>query len=93
MVRICLQCWIPGFDPWVRNIPWRIEWQLMSSVLAWRISWTEEPDGLQYVEMQRVEHDLMTNTLTTLMNNRITLKSYIQRVRYIRKQTGKHNVQ
>ena len=22
-----LQCWRPGFDPWVRKIPWRREWQ------------------------------------------------------------------
>ena len=21
--RICLQCWKPGFDPWVGKIPWR----------------------------------------------------------------------
>ena len=24
---ICLQCWRPGFDPWVGKIPWRREWQ------------------------------------------------------------------
>ena len=24
--RICLQCRRPGFDPWVRKIPWRREW-------------------------------------------------------------------
>ena len=24
---ICLQCRRPGFDPWVRKIPWRKEWQ------------------------------------------------------------------
>ena len=28
-----------------------------SSILAWRIPWTEEPDGLQSVELQRVGHD------------------------------------
>ena len=29
-----------------------------SSVLAWRISWTEEPRGLQQsMELQRVGHD------------------------------------
>ena len=27
-----------------------------SSVLAWRIPWTEEPGGLQSVGLQRVEH-------------------------------------
>ena len=26
-----------GFDPWVRKIPWRREWQLTPRVLAWRI--------------------------------------------------------
>ena len=24
--RICLQCRRPGFNPWVRKIPWRREW-------------------------------------------------------------------
>ena len=28
-----------------------------SSVLAWRISWTEEPGGLQSMGSQRVGHD------------------------------------
>ena len=28
-----------------------------SSVLAWKILWTEEPGGLQSMESQRIEHD------------------------------------
>ena len=28
-----------------------------SSVLAWRIPWTEEPGGLQSMGLQRVRHD------------------------------------
>ena len=28
-----------------------------SSILAWRIPWTEEPDGLQFIVLQRVRHD------------------------------------
>ena len=28
-----------------------------SSVLAWRIPWTEEPGGQQPIELQRVRHD------------------------------------
>ena len=28
-----------------------------SSVLAWRIPWTEEPGGLQFVGLQRVIHN------------------------------------
>ena len=28
-----------------------------SSVLAWKIPWTEEPGGLQSMELKRVRHD------------------------------------
>ena len=28
-----------------------------SSILAWRIPWTEEPGGLQSMRLQRVRHD------------------------------------
>ena len=28
-----------------------------STILAWRIPWTEEPGGLQSVGLQRVGHD------------------------------------
>ena len=34
-----------------------------SSVLAWRISWTEEPGRLQSMGSQRVIHDWMKSTL------------------------------
>ena len=29
-------------------------------ILAWRTSWTEEPDSLRSVGLQRVSHDLAT---------------------------------
>ena len=32
-----------------------------SSLLAWRIPWTEEPGGLQSAGSQRVGHDLATS--------------------------------
>ena len=28
-----------------------------SDILAWRIPWTEEPGGLQFIGLQRVRHD------------------------------------
>ena len=31
-----------------------------SSVLAWRLPWTEEPGGLQSIGSQRVRHDCAT---------------------------------
>ena len=36
-----------------------------SSVLAWEIPWTEEPDGLQFMGSQRVRHDLVTEYTCT----------------------------
>ena len=35
-----------------------------SSIIAWRIPWTEEPDGLQSMALQRVGHDRAINTFT-----------------------------
>ena len=32
-----------------------------SSTLAWKIPWTEEPDGLQSMGLQRVGHDWATS--------------------------------
>ena len=36
-----------------------------SSILAWRVPWTEETGGLQSMRSQRVERDKATNTLIT----------------------------
>ena len=33
-----------------------------SSMLTWEIPWTEEPGGLQFVGLQRVRYDCVTNT-------------------------------
>ena len=42
-------------ETWVRSLsqedPWRRE-ATQSSILAWRIPWTEEPGGLQSMELQ-----------------------------------------
>ena len=37
-----------------------------SSILAWRIPWTEEPGGLQSMGSQRVGHNGVTFTFTCL---------------------------
>ena len=36
--------------------PLEKEMETHSSIVAWEISWTEEPGGLQYMESQRGEH-------------------------------------
>ena len=35
-----------------------------SSILAWRIPWTEEPGKLQSMRLQRVRYDSVANTFT-----------------------------
>ena len=37
--------------------PLEKEMVIHSSILAWRIPWTEEPDGLQPMRSQRVGHN------------------------------------
>ena len=54
---ILLQCQRPGFDSWVGKIPLEKGTAIHSSILAWRISWTEEPGRLQSMGLQRVRHN------------------------------------
>ena len=44
--------------------PWRTEMATHSSILAWKILWTEAPDRSQSMGSQRVGHDWATNTHT-----------------------------
>ena len=45
----------------VRSLGWEDplekDMSTQSSILAWRIPWTEEPVGLQSMGLQRVRHD------------------------------------
>ena len=49
------------WDTWVRSLGWEDplekEMATHSSTIAWKIPWTEEPDGLQAMGSQKVEHD------------------------------------
>ena len=48
-------------ETWVRSLGWEDplekEMATPSSILAWRILWTEEPGRLQSIGSQRVGHD------------------------------------
>ena len=48
---------ISGFEPWVGKIPLEKEMATHSSILAWKIPWTEEPGRLQSMGSQRLRHD------------------------------------
>ena len=43
-----------------REDPLEKEMATHSSILAWKIPWTEEPEGLQSMGSQTVSHDLAT---------------------------------
>ena len=48
-------------DAWVQSLGWEDSltkgMATHSSILAWKIPWTEEPDELQSMGLQRVGHD------------------------------------
>ena len=67
-----IPCWDSLVAQMVKNLPamWETQVQSLgwedplekeiathSSILAWKISWIEEPGGLQSTGLQRVRHD------------------------------------
>ena len=53
---------LPGMpETWVQSLgqedPLEEQMATHYSILAWRIPWTEQPDGLQSMESQRVRHN------------------------------------
>ena len=40
-----------------REVPLEMEMATLSSILAWKIPWAEEPGGLQSMGLQRVGHN------------------------------------
>ena len=48
-------------DTWVQSLGWgeplEKEMTTHSNILAWKIPWTEEPGGLQFMGSQRVGDD------------------------------------
>ena len=49
------------WETWVQSLGWEDPLKkgmaTHSSILAWRIPWTEEPGGLQSMGLRRVGHD------------------------------------
>ena len=48
--------------------PLEVEMAIHSSILAWKIQWTEESGGLQSKGSQRVGHDLATEYTHICLN-------------------------
>ena len=57
-------------ETWVQSLGWEDPTgegkAIYSSILAWRIPWTEEPGGLQFMGSQRVRQDCATFTLSNI---------------------------
>ena len=49
------------------------------SILAWRIPWTEKPDRLQSMGLQRVGHNWATNTFTKMFQLKASWQQRAQR--------------
>ena len=53
-------------ETWVQSLctedPLEMGMATHSSILAWRIPWTEKPGRLQSMGLQKVRHDSATNT-------------------------------
>ena len=62
------------FPPPSREDPLEKGMATHSSILVWRIPWTEEPGGLQSMELQRVRHNWATNTFAYLLLYLMSLK-------------------
>ena len=58
-------------ETWVRSLgredSLEKEMATHSSIVAWRIPWTEEPDGLQSMGSQIVRHDSATSLLRFIL--------------------------
>ena len=56
------ETWVPSLG---REDPLEEEMATHSSILAWRITWTEEPGGLQSMGLQRVGSDSVIKRVHT----------------------------
>ena len=72
------------WETWVRSLgqedPLEKEITTHSSILAWRIPWTEEPGRLQSMELQRVRHDRATSLSFPKLGSRYVIIQIFWRI-------------
>ena len=66
---------LPGvWETWVQSLGWEDPWEegiaTHSSILDWRIPWTEESSGLQFMGLPRVD---MAERLSTALETQVRL--------------------
>ena len=80
------------WETWVRSLGWadplEKEMATHSSILAWKIPWTEEPGGLQSTGSQRVGHDSATEHTLWLRCRKDFLRIRPQYIRHHLMRTG-----
>ena len=59
-----MQAWSLGWEN-----PLEKEMAIYSSILAWKIPWTEEPGRMQSIGRQRIRHDLVSEWQQQLILN------------------------
>ena len=61
LVAQMVKCLPTMRDTWIRSLGWEDplekEMATHSSILAWKVPWTEEPGVLLFIGLQRVGHD------------------------------------
>ena len=89
--RIRQQCGKPGFDlGWEDSLEKGMATH--SSILAWRIPWTEGPDRLQPMGSQRVRQSWATNSITfTFRYTTHTIYIYMCLALYLEKEMATHS--
>ena len=66
--RICLPVQETQVGSLGQEDPLEKEMATHSTILAWEIPWTKEPDGLQAMRSQRVRHYLATKQQQSFVN-------------------------
>ena len=64
--------WVPSLG---REDPLKKGMETHSNIVTWRIPWTEESDGLQFIGSQRVGHERLSTQHTQLSHLPITFLS------------------
>ena len=66
-------------DPWVKEDPLEREMAIHSSILAWKILWTEEPGGLQPMGSQsQTQLGNWAHTYTSKRSRYVDIKYFLK---------------
>ena len=69
----CRRCRRYGFDSWAGKIPLEEEMTTHSSIITWKIPWTEEFGKLESMELQRAGHDRVTKHMHDFSSSHVKM--------------------